>query len=140
MEMSLTEALEGSSFLSEDEDESVTSVINSWRKFCLGPILDAANLLDPRFRGRILTEEETVAAEDKILTVANMEDIPADEVAADLLEYIELDLAPYSARQGSYGISRITQILSRGERLYRFSTFVKSGSDSAFDVSNIGSC
>ena len=90
----------------------MTSVINNRREFCLGPIHYAANLLDPRFRGRILTEEETVAAEDKILAVANIEDLPADEVAADLLAYRTQSGTLFSSTRFIWNISYNTDPLT----------------------------
>lgn len=87
IEASISETLEDQSVLSEEESEAVMLAIESRRNFSLGSNHFAANLLDPRFRGRILTENQVVAAEDAILAIAALENLPAEEITTDLLEY-----------------------------------------------------
>ena len=86
MEASMIQTLR-QSFLSDEEKKCVQSFIENRRKFCISGQHYAANLLDPRFRGRTLTEQQLVLAEDTIFEIAQKTKLSTTSVSKDLLEY-----------------------------------------------------
>jgi hypothetical protein len=80
-------------FISREDMEQVLNFIGSREEFSMQPVHMAANILDPRFRGRDLSDERVAMAETVILQVA----LKLGIADSDCLD----DLADFRSRQGN---------------------------------------
>lgn len=69
------------------EEQAARAALNSRREFCVTDIHRAAHLLDPRFRGMHLSEDEVVDASEFIFNTAKQMHVDHSQAMTDLAEY-----------------------------------------------------
>lgn len=69
------------------EAQAARAALNSRREFCVTDIHKAAHLLDPRFQGMHLTEDEVVNASEFIFDTAKQMHVDHSQAMTDLAEY-----------------------------------------------------
>ncbi|XP_072019467.1 uncharacterized protein [Amphiura filiformis] len=84
--VNITDRLEASP-LTSSEKATVQQSMEERRAFCCFPIHAAANLLDPRYRGETLDEDDTAGAMDFIIRYAHHLNLDAGKVMASLAEF-----------------------------------------------------
>lgn len=73
--------------LTKKEEKKVFEIFENRKTFCLKIIHKAANLLDPRYKGRSLSEEEVIEASEFICNFSNRYDILEKDILADLSNF-----------------------------------------------------
>lgn len=83
------------SAMSKKEEKQVLDKLKDRKQFCLKTVHHAANLLDPCYTGRNLSEEEVVDACEYICKMFNCYNVSGDVLA---------DIANYTAKEGLWNM------------------------------------
>lgn len=78
---------EKGNLINDEEKDMVLEALSDQRDFSVSKIHLAANVLDPRFNGRHLSEEDTTKAENVIMKIAADRTFPMNEMANDLMQF-----------------------------------------------------
>ena len=82
-----TQKLFEKDFVSREDTEQVLTFVDSREEFLMQPVHMAANILDPRFQGRDLSDESISMAETVILQVASTIGIADSDCLDDLADF-----------------------------------------------------
>lgn len=77
-----------SSPLTKSDEKKATEALSARQEFCIGPVHKAANLLDPKYLGKHVTEDDIVDAMQFVTEAAtHLHNCMEDEIVADLANY-----------------------------------------------------
>lgn len=73
--------------MTKKEEKQVLTILEDRKQFCLKTVHNAANLLDPRFNGKRLTEEAVIDACEYICMLSTRYNVSEGDVLADIANY-----------------------------------------------------